>query len=70
MKQPQRPQSQPQEIVDAPVPPLSLIHIFYGKELAVWLQAHLRGEMRFESAAALRARVLYDRQLVADYYQK
>ena len=42
----------------------------YGKELAVWLQAHLRGEMRFESAAALRARVLYDRQLVADYYQK
>ena len=42
----------------------------YGKELAVWLQAHLRGEMRFESAAALRARVLSDRQLVADYYQK
>ena len=42
----------------------------YGKELAVWLQVHLRGEMRFESAAALRARVLYDRQLVADYYQK
>lgn len=42
----------------------------YGKELVVWLQAHLRGEMRFESAAALRARVLYDRQLVADYYQK
>ena len=42
----------------------------YGKELAIWLQAHLRGEMRFESVEALRARVLYDRQLVADFYQK
>ena len=42
----------------------------YGKELAIWLQAHLRGELRFESVEALRARVLYDRQLVADFYQK
>ena len=41
----------------------------YGKELAVWLENHMRGEMRFESAQALRARVLYDRQLVADFYQ-
>ena len=42
----------------------------YGKELAVWLEEHLRGELRFESAEALRARVLYDRKLVADFYQK
>ena len=41
----------------------------YGKELAVWLEEHLRGELRFESLEALRARVLYDRQLVADFYQ-
>ena len=41
----------------------------YGKELAVWLEDHLRGELRFESLEALRARVLYDRQLVADFYQ-
>lgn len=41
----------------------------YGKELAIWLEEHLRGEMRFESIEALRARVLYDRKLVADFYQ-
>ena len=41
----------------------------YGKELAIWLEDHIRGELRFESVQALRDRVLYDRQLVADFYQ-
>ena len=41
----------------------------YGKELAVWLEEHIRSELRFESVQALRERVLYDRQLVADFYQ-
>lgn len=40
----------------------------YGKELSVWLQDHLRGEMKFASADALRTRVLQDRQTVAEYY--
>ena len=38
-------------------------------ELAIWLEDHIRGELRFESVQALRDRVLYDRQLVADFYQ-
>ena len=42
----------------------------YGKELAIWLEDHIRGELRFESVQALRDRVLYDRQLVADFYQR
>ena len=41
-----------------------------GKELAIWLEDHIRGELRFESVQALRDRVLYDRQLVADFYQR
>ena len=58
--------------LSAPVLEANLIGFsgnLYGKELAVWLENHMRGEMRFESAQALRARVLYDRQLVADFYQ-
>lgn len=58
--------------LSAPVLEANLIGFsgnLYGKELAVWLEEHLRGELRFESLEALRARVLYDRQLVADFYQ-
>lgn len=58
--------------LSAPVLEANLIGFsgnLYGKELAIWLEDHIRGELRFESIEALRARVLYDRQLVADFYQ-
>lgn len=58
--------------LQAPVLEANLIGFsgnLYGKELAIWLEDHIRGELRFESVQALRDRVLYDRQLVADFYQ-
>ena len=58
--------------LSAPVLEANLIGFsgnLYGKELAIWLEDHIRGELRFESVQALRDRVLYDRQLVADFYQ-
>ena len=59
--------------LQAPVLEANLIGFsgnLYGKELAIWLEDHIRGELRFESVQALRDRVLYDRQLVADFYQR
>ena len=59
--------------LQAPVLEANLIGFsdnLYGKELAIWREDHIRGELRFESVQALRDRVLYDRQLVADFYQR
>lgn len=58
--------------LDAPVLEAHLIGLtadLYGKELAIWLEDRLRGEERFESVEALRARVLQNRQQIAEYYQ-
>ena len=46
--------------LSAPVLEANLIGFsgnLYGKELAIWLEDHIRGELRFESVQALRARV-------------
>lgn len=39
----------------------------YGKELAIWLEDRLRGEVHFESVQALRTRVLQDKAQIAAY---
>lgn len=41
----------------------------YGKSLRIWLEDHLRGELRFDSIDALRAQVLHDKKTVEDFYQ-
>ena len=55
----------PQPVLEAHLPGFS--GNLYGKTLRIWLLTHLRGEMRFDSPAALRQQLQHDLAACMDF---